>query len=152
MNTRVARQRRSRPTKYLKFELPLKYLTSLASLRGPESTRSPFNSSSLLAFVALFQTGSSSFTSSSSCSSCSRKRFEEARDRVGIEPIREIERKETGNGGRRHVISRCSEASNVESNEGGSRSAVVSRETIRWLRFRHGIEDWELGYVEFRGC
>lgn len=150
MNTRVARQRRSRPTKYLKFELPLKYLTSLASLRGPESTRSPFNSSSLLAFVrvALFQTGSSSFTSSSSCSSCSRKRFEEARDRVGIEPIREIERKETGNGGRRHVISRCSEASN----EGGSRSAVVSRETIRWLRFRHGIEDWELGYVEFRGC
>ena len=45
MNTRVARQRRSRPTKYLKFELPLKYLTSLASLRGPGSTRSPFNPS-----------------------------------------------------------------------------------------------------------
>lgn len=54
MNTRVARQRRSRPTKYLKFELPLKYLTSLASLRGPESTRSPFNSSSLLSSALPF--------------------------------------------------------------------------------------------------
>lgn len=43
MNTRVARQQRSRPTKYLKFKLPLKYLTSLVNLRGFESTRSPFN-------------------------------------------------------------------------------------------------------------
>lgn len=110
MNTRVARQRRSRPTKYLKFELPLKYLTSLASLRGPGSTRSPFNPpplSSLLSSALPF-----SKPGPPSSSSCSRKRFEEAGDRVGIEPIREIERKETGNGGRqrrrgrRHVISR----------------------------------------------